>query len=75
MFEVLATSRRRSICGSLKNHLCFSGCLCDVQRQPEMFALRQRKEWVWRRYAMFCLLLCERLGQPERHRVGCFQAA
>nr|WP_314484009.1 hypothetical protein [uncultured Kingella sp.] len=30
-----------------------------------MFGLRQRKEWVWRRYAMFCFGLCEGLGQPE----------
>ena len=24
------------------------------------------KEWVWRRYAMFCFKLCEGLGQPEK---------
>nr|WP_314484293.1 hypothetical protein [uncultured Kingella sp.] len=45
-------SRRRSIVC-----LAFSGCLCNAQRQPETFALWQRKEWVWRRYAMFCFRL------------------
>ena len=25
------------------------------------------KEWVWRRYAMFCFRLREGLGQPEMH--------
>nr|DAS25217.1 MAG TPA: hypothetical protein [Bacteriophage sp.] len=43
----------------------FSGCLCHAQRQPETLALRQRKEWVWRRYAMFCFRLRKWLGQPE----------
>ncbi|MDO4657637.1 hypothetical protein [Kingella sp. (in: b-proteobacteria)] len=28
-----------------------------------MFALRQWKEWVWRRYAMFCFRLHQWLGQ------------
>ncbi|MDO4658170.1 hypothetical protein [Kingella sp. (in: b-proteobacteria)] len=46
---------RRAVAAPLR--IVFSGCLCNAQRQPETFALRQRKEWGWRRYAMFCFRL------------------
>ena len=60
------------VCATMLNP--FSGCLCDAQRQFETFALQQWKEWVWRRYAMFCFRLHQCLGQPEKHiALGAFR--